>query len=103
MTTTVTIDLIEESPEPKRKRRWLRRILWTLLVLVAVITVLAIGFTRYSVARAFPQVDGTVQVAGLSGEVEVVRDSFGVPHIYADTTADLVMAQGYVHAQDRFF
>lgn len=40
---------------------------------------------------------------GLSASVEVIRDSMGVPHIYADTPEDLMMAQGYVHAQDRFY
>ncbi len=33
----------------------------------------------------------------------MVRDDHGIPQIYADTTADLMRAQGYVHAQDRFF
>ncbi len=40
---------------------------------------------------------------GLNGSVEVIRDRFGVPHIYADTPEDLFFAQGFVHAQDRFF
>ena len=42
-------------------------------------------------------------VSGLKGQVEVLRDSYGVPHIYADNPEDLFEAQGYVHAQDRFF
>ena len=103
MTSTLVDAPAEDTPEPKRRRRWWRRILWTLLVLVVVVTIVVIGFGRYSVRRAFPQVEGTIEVPGLTGEVEVVRDSWGVPHIYADTTADLMMAQGYVHAQDRFF
>ena len=36
-------------------------------------------------------------------QVEVLRDSYGVPHIYADNPEDLFQAQGYVQAQDRFF
>ncbi|NNF70515.1 MAG: penicillin acylase family protein [Acidimicrobiia bacterium] len=40
---------------------------------------------------------------GLDGEVEVLRDGFGVPNIYASTSHDLFFAQGVVHAQDRFF
>src|SRR5690606_7288213 len=35
--------------------------------------------------------------------VEVYRDGWGVPHIYASHADDLFMAQGYVHAQDRFY
>jgi penicillin amidase len=48
-------------------------------------------------------VDGRVAVAGIDQEVEVLRDENGVPHIYADTEHDLFFAQGYVHAQDRFW
>src|SRR5690606_7496937 len=35
--------------------------------------------------------------------VEVRRDEWGVPQLYADTAHDLFLAQGYIHAQDRFF
>jgi penicillin amidase len=62
-----------------------------------------VAFTRYSIHRAFPQTEGSVQVPGLMANVEVIRDPMGVPHIYADTAEDLFLAQGYVHAQDRFF
>ncbi len=40
---------------------------------------------------------------GLRGSVEVRRDRWGVPHIYAGNTHDLFFAQGYVAAQDRLF
>jgi penicillin amidase len=42
-------------------------------------------------------------VAGLREAVEIVRDEYGVPHIYANNPDDLYFAQGYVHAQDRFW
>jgi penicillin amidase len=44
---------------------------------------------------------GRVQVAGLSGPVEIIRDSYGIPHIFAPTDTDAYLALGYVHAQDR--
>lgn len=49
------------------------------------------------------QISGNVSVRGLRGEVRVVRDRWGVPHIYAHNTADLFFAQGFVQAQDRLF
>ncbi|WP_245644553.1 penicillin acylase family protein [Nocardioides jensenii] len=55
------------------------------------------------VRRSFPQMDGEIAVPGLEGKVTVVRDGHGIPQIYADTTGDLMRAQGYVHAQDRFY
>ncbi|MCS7061191.1 MAG: penicillin acylase family protein [Anaerolineae bacterium] len=53
--------------------------------------------------QPFPPVTGRLRVPDLLGDVEIVRDRFGVPHIYADTSDDLFFAQGFVHAQDRFF
>src|SRR5215831_17382045 len=48
-------------------------------------------------------VSGTREVPGLSAPVRVVRDRWGVPHIYARTPEDLFLAQGFVQAQDRLF
>ncbi len=56
-----------------------------------------------AVRRSFPDRSGSVDVPGLSASVEVRRDDQGVPQVYADNAADLFYAQGYVHAQDRFF
>ena len=46
---------------------------------------------------------GEIALPGLSAAVEVIRDRWGVPHIYADNQHDLFFAQGYAHAQDRFW
>jgi penicillin amidase len=48
-----------------------------------------------------PQVSGSVAVAGLTAPVRIVRDTWGVPHIYARSADDLFFAQGLVQAQDR--
>lgn len=47
--------------------------------------------------------EGDIVVAGLDSAVEVRRDRWGIPHIYARTTHDLFFAQGYVVAQDRLW
>ncbi len=44
-----------------------------------------------------------LQVKGLKEPVEVIRDHWGVPHIYARNSDDLFFAQGYITAQDRLF
>ena len=49
------------------------------------------------------QVSGTLDVAGLSAPVRIVRDRSGVPHIYAASQDDLFLGQGFVQAQDRLF
>ena len=103
MTTDRTSVAVPEGPRETRARRWPGRIGWTLFVLFLVVILGAVLFFRFSVRRAFPDVEGTVTVPGLGADVEVIRDSMGIPHIYADTVEDLYLAQGYVHAQDRFF
>ena len=49
------------------------------------------------------QIEGRIQVAGLAKPVEVLRDTWGVPHIYAQSADDLFFAQGFIAAQDRLF
>ena len=53
--------------------------------------------------RRLPQTDGLLRLPGLSGPVEIIRDRWGVPHIYAENVQDLFFAQGVVHAQDRLW
>ena len=53
--------------------------------------------------ESLAQIDGTRSVPGLREPVEVIRDRWGVPHIYAKNTDDLFFAQGYVQAQDRLW
>lgn len=79
--------------------RWLKRILLTLVVLLLA----ASGFVAWTVRRSFPQVDGELSVAGLERPVSIHRDSWGVPHIFGETDHDIFFAQGFVHAQERFW
>ena len=81
----------------------IRRVALVLLALVVVAAVVASVVLVSWVRRPLPQTSGEITVPGLEGKVEVLRDQRGIPQIYADSDADLVTAQGYVHAQDRFF
>ncbi|WP_326646894.1 penicillin acylase family protein [Streptosporangium sp. NBC_01755] len=82
-----------------RPLKWLARVLSVLVVL----GLLFAGAGVWSVRASFPQLEGELKVRGLTGKVTVYRDKTGIPHIYADSPDDLFLAQGYVHAQDRFF
>lgn len=53
--------------------------------------------------RSLPQLSGHIVVPGLAQAVEIVRDHYAVPHIYAQTELDAYFALGYVHAQDRLW
>ncbi len=61
------------------------------------------GLAVLTVQRSFPQLDGELAVAGLSDNVTVYRDDAGIPVIEAISATDLFAAQGFVHAQDRFW
>jgi len=53
--------------------------------------------------RRLPQTEGTLRLPGLHAPVEIIRDRWGIPHIYAESLHDLSFAQGFVHAQDRLW
>ncbi len=52
---------------------------------------------------ALAQTSGTIKLPGLTASVTVLRDHWGVAHIYARNQHDLFFAQGFVAAQDRLF
>ncbi|MEX2642640.1 MAG: penicillin acylase family protein [Acetobacterales bacterium] len=84
---------------PSPALRWLRRFAVGLVVL----TVLAVGAFAAVAWLALPDVNGTVSVARLGKPVRIVRDGYGVPHIFAESETDGYFALGYAHAQDRMF
>ena len=84
-------------------RKLLGKILTIIGVLILLLVIVAAGGSYFVTRRNFPAINGTIKVAGLQSQVEVYRDSWGVSHIYASNPHDLFFAQGYVHAQDRFW
>ncbi len=79
------------------------RVLGIILTVLVVIAIILGGAGIYLVRSSFPQTKGEVKLSGLDSPVDIYRDSDGIPQIYAQTTHDLFYAQGYVHAQDRFY
>jgi penicillin amidase len=60
-------------------------------------------FLFFLLYNSLPKTKGKVSLKGLKVEVEIIRDSWGVPHIFAQNEKDLFFACGYVHAQDRMW
>lgn len=79
--------------------KFLRITLATLLILAS-LTLLA-GW--WMMRRTLPQVEGSISVSALARPVQVDRDKFGVPTITAESMDDLLVAQGFVMAQDRLW
>jgi penicillin amidase len=70
---------------------------------LVILALLLSAFVLLTARGSFPQTDGNIKLSGLDGPVDVYRDNMGIPQIYATTLHDLFMAQGYVHAQERFW
>ena len=79
--------------------RWLMRIAGGLVGL-ALLALLGVYFFA---SRSLPDYDRTVDVRGITGPVEIVRDNANVPHIFGDSDADVFFGLGYAHAQDRLW
>lgn len=62
----------------------------------------ALAALPFSLPAANPPAE-TVLLSGLSQPVEILKDRWGVSHIYAKNEADLFFAQGYNVARDRLF
>ncbi len=80
----------------------LRRVLFSILSVIVVLAIVLGAVGVYLTRSSFPRTSGEVKLSGLDFPVDIYRDSYGIPNIYAQTTHDLFFAQGYVHAQDRF-
>lgn len=64
---------------------------------------LAIGFQTAQLRRTVPVLEGTLTVAGLEVPVEILRDTYSIPHIFAEEESEAYFALGFAHAQDRMW
>jgi penicillin amidase len=71
----------------------------------ALLTILICGglFAFILVTRSAPKTDGSEEVRGISGEVSLYRNEYGIVHVIASSDADAYFGIGYAHAQDRLW
>lgn len=93
----------DDAPRGRSVGRKIGITLFSIVAGIVVLALVAVGFLVYTVQRSFPQLSGEVALSGLDDEVTVQRDVLGIPTITADSAHDLFYAQGFVHAQDRFW
>jgi len=79
-----------------------RLLKWVLPILLGLILVVFLGGYGY-LRSTLPDYNGELTISGLKDNVEIIRDSYGMPHIYAQTDQDAYFALGYCMAQDRLF
>ena len=78
---------------------WLMRITLS----VAAVAGLLVSFAYFFLSRSLPDYSKTVEFAHVTEEIEIVRDTANVPHIFGKNDQDTLFALGYVHAQDRLW
>src|SRR5262245_17641404 len=74
-----------------------------LAALVLCALILGIGSFYLLLRQSLPKTEGEVPVSGLTRPVEILRDAYGIPHIFAGSLEEAHYALGYVHAQDRLW
>ncbi len=77
----------------------LKKVAYFLLTIAILLAVVAFIFVQNNK----PVYNGSKTIEGLQDEVSVYFDTYGVPHIFANSEADAYQALGYVHAQDRLW
>lgn len=96
----------DDIPRARRGfRAWPTPVKWTTYVAgaVALVLIASLVVGIAVVRRSYPDTSGELDLPGLEHEVEVIRDERGIPQIYGSSMRDLMTAQGFVHAQERFF
>lgn len=78
---------------------WLMRI----TLGVAAVAGLLVSFAYFFLSRSLPYYSKTVEFPHITEEIEIVRDTANVPHIFGKNDQDTLFALGYVHAQDRLW
>jgi penicillin G amidase len=73
------------------------------LAVALLAVVLAAVWAAWVARRALPPAKGTFRATGVHGRVEILRDRWGVPHVFAGSDDDAYFALGWATAQDRLF
>jgi len=73
-----------------------------LVIIIPLVIVLGLIF-KHLTRKSFYPTQGETKIQGISSQVKIYFDDFGVPHIFADNENDMYFAMGYMHAQDRLW
>ncbi|WP_171051895.1 penicillin acylase family protein [Alteribacter natronophilus] len=94
--------VIEKQRKPLLRRGWVK-VTGVVLAVLVFLSIVAAGTAYWFVTKSHPVLEGEKTLAGITDEVQVVRDGRGVARITSGNLEDLFYVQGYVTAQDRLF
>ena len=80
----------------------MKKVKKVLLVILSIIVILVFTIVVYGFYLK-PKYNGEIKLENIQKETTVYFDDYGVPHIYANSQKDAMIALGYVHAQDRLW
>lgn len=83
--------------------RWLARAVAALLLILLFLSALACAAAYLYLRQSLPRLEGEVAAPELQANVDILRDAYGIPHIFAASQADAAYGLGYAHAQDRLW
>lgn len=72
-------------------KKWIQR----LFVVLGATAIAALTLTYWFVSRSLPQLEGTIEVAGIGANVTLVRDAAGIPTITGANRIDVAFATGF--------
>ncbi len=79
--------------------KWLSRALFGFCILVALVALI----TYHLASRSLPNYNQSFVSEEINDDIEIIRDSSNIPHIFSTNNNDAFFALGYAHAQDRFW
>ncbi|MEJ5262562.1 MAG: penicillin acylase family protein [Ignavibacterium sp.] len=82
--------------------KWLKVIIGIFSSLI-VIAIFAAIFFYNMLTSSLPKYEGTIESEKIFSDIEIYRDSFAIPYIFAENDEDVAFTLGYLHAQERLF
>lgn len=77
-------------------------IIGILIILIPAVLVLGLLFKGLTQKSFYPD-SGEIKIDGISSDVKIYNDDYGVPHIIAANENDMYFSLGYMHARDRLW
>ncbi len=84
-------------------KKWLGIPLAVILGFILIAGLGGYGWFYWTLKKSLPKISGETALSGIKAPVEILRDGYGIPHIYAQNEPDLYFALGYAMCQDRLW
>lgn len=82
---------------------FIKKVSQIIFIVILVIFITFVIFLTYIYYDTKPVLDGIIEVDSISNSVEIIRDDYGIPHIFARDDIDAYFGLGYAMAQDKLW